>query len=588
VNALLNDIVAQGRYGANLVEQAIDDASTGTLGEIMDEMRAWSRSMEIPAYEVQGIFQEIIDTLQSEGYGGFTHTGGAKAGGGKRLHTVSIYWNPADAIGLKEMRPVVTPEVMDTTVMPRESLTAGEEPIDPTKFLKSKDRNLVMNQFKVDPQKIIDDANNKVKASQWGGTREAPEFAAWAGADSPDENGAVKLYEGKSKTAAKNAADAYTKKEIARAVDLVQRARAAAASDVMDATVMPPEPAAPRPRRIADTLLPPGTELYHGTTNAGRKGIMASGFRASSAESAGTVLGEGAYFTGNQRYASAYGEKTVWGELPSEAKILDLAGQGKTVADLADEAGVTGPRETYRGDVRLSYEQQQQVKDWAAANGYSGIRFKSFDTPDKPQLETVFYDLELANKMVGAQITPEVMDATVMPPEPAVPRPLRIADTLRATLRTLAESDARLYRASGETVGEASGAPQFTLSSDLAKTSPRYGRNTLKFESDLDRTAYLLAKDKTKGSSKSANKFRNELIAAGFDPDQVAAHGKTVKEAVESVLRDTSGGEVVVPVQDFAAGRPRLPLPEQQRQIEGTKAQIDDLQQKLNEGGCGT
>lgn len=112
VNALLNDIVAQGRYGADLVEQAIEDASTGTLGEIMDEMRAWSRSMEIPAHEVQGIFQEIIDTLQSEGYGGFTHTGGAKAGGGKRLHTVSIYWNPADAIDLKEMRPAITPEVM--------------------------------------------------------------------------------------------------------------------------------------------------------------------------------------------------------------------------------------------------------------------------------------------------------------------------------------------------------------------------------------------------------------------------------------------------------------------------------------------
>jgi hypothetical protein len=134
---------------------------------------------------------------------------------------------------------------------------------------------------------------------------------------------------------------------------------------------------------------------------------------------------------------------------------------------------------------------------------------------------------------------------------------------------------------------EASGAPQFTLPPDLAEASPRYGRNKLQFESDLDRAAYVLANDKAKGGSKSANKFRNELIFAGFDPDQVAAHGKTVKEAVKAAAQDISG-EVVVPVQDFAAGRPRLPLPEQQRQIEGTKAQIDDLQQKLNEGGCGT
>ena len=177
----------------------------------------------------------------------------------------------------------------------------------------------------------------------------------------------------------------------------------------------------------------------------------------------------------------------------------------------------------------------------------------------------------------------DVLADEALPPAPEPPR-RRAADTLRATLRTLAESDGRLYRA----IGEVSGAPEFTLPPGLAKSSPRYGRNTLQFESDLDRAAYVLANDKTKGESKSATKFRDALIAAGLDPDQVAAHGKTVKAAVKAVTRDTSGETVVVPVQDFAAGRPRLPLPEQQRQIEGTKAQIDDLQQKLNEGGCGT
>ena len=191
-------------------------------------------------------------------------------------------------------------------------------------------------------------------------------------------------------------------------------------------------------------------------------------------------------------------------------------------------------------------------------------------------------------------ITPEVMDTTVMPRE----KPPSIADLFEQANRQMAESDARLYRRTGEAIGnlrqnleilaEVSGAPEFTLPPELAKASPRFGRNTLQFESDLDRVAYVLANDKTKGGSKAANKFRDSLIAAGFDPDQVAAHGKTVKEAVKAGARDTSAETVVVPVQDFAAGRPRLPLPEQQRQIEGTKAQIDDLQQKLNEGGCGT
>lgn len=151
------------------------------------------------------------------------------------------------------------------------------------------------------------------------------------------------------------------------------------------------------------SLLRPGLELHHGTTDAGRKGILANGFRVSNAEQAGTVLGEGVYFTGNPGYAAAYGQKTVWGQLPDGAKILDLHAQGKTVADLAGEIGVTGPRESFKGDVRLSYDQQQQVKDWATANGYDGIRFKSFDTPDKPQLETVIYNVDLANKMVGAK-----------------------------------------------------------------------------------------------------------------------------------------------------------------------------------------
>ena len=173
---------------------------------------------------------------------------------------------------------------------------------------------------------------------------------------------------------------------------------------------------APRPRP-AGPLLRPGAELYHGTTEKGKKGIMANGFRVSDAENAGTVLGEGVYFASNQRYAAAYGDKTAWGELPDDANILDLRAQDKTVGELADEIGVTGPRETYRGDVRLSYEQQQQVKDWALANGYDGIRYRSFDTPDRPELETVIYNIDLANRIVGSKAAPATAPAVRVAPE---------------------------------------------------------------------------------------------------------------------------------------------------------------------------
>jgi hypothetical protein len=231
-------------------------------------------------------------------------------------------------------------------------------------------------------------------------------------------------------------------------------------------------------------------------------------------------------------------------------------------------------RQAAADELRLAAEYARQDAEiaWAA---------------EKAAREAEGYDLlslqEKKAQGLGAEwveaVTPEVMDATAMLPAPPAP-PRRIADTTVMP----AEPD----RSPAQIAAEVSGAPEFTLPPELAKASPRYGRNTLQFESDLDRAAYVLANDKAKGGSKSANKFRDELIAAGFDPDQVAAHGKTVKEAVKAAARDTSAETVVVPVQGFAAGRPRLPLPEQQRQIESTKAQIDDLQQKLNEGGCGT
>ena len=261
-------------------------------------------------------------------------------------------------------------------------------------------------------------------------------------------------------------------------------------------------------------------------------------------------------------------------------------------------------RQAAADELRLAAEYARQDAEiaWAAENAAR---------------EAEGYDLlslqEKKAQGLGAEwvetVTPEVMDTTVMPRE----QPRKISERFGDLMRNMAETDARVFREIEEFTGEirqqiydltgegapppsrpaliaaeVSGAPEFTLPPELAKASPRYGRNTLQFESDLDRVAYVLANDKTKGGSKAANKFRDSLIAAGFDPDQVAAHGKTVKDAVKAATRDTPGETVVVPVQDFAAGRPRLPLPEQQRQTEGTKAQIDDLQQKLNEGGCGT
>jgi hypothetical protein len=92
--------------GLELLEQAIEEAGEkASLAEIMDEMRGWSREFDLPAYEVQEIFQGFIDALKKDGYGGFTHVGGNKAGKGKRNHQVRIYWDPAERITIEKVEP---------------------------------------------------------------------------------------------------------------------------------------------------------------------------------------------------------------------------------------------------------------------------------------------------------------------------------------------------------------------------------------------------------------------------------------------------------------------------------------------------
>lgn len=90
-----------------LIDTAIDEAGSGaSLAQVMDEMRGYSREFNIPAYEIQDALHAFAWDLQKQGYGGFTHVGGNKAGRGKRNHQVRIYWDPANSI---ELKPVGAP-----------------------------------------------------------------------------------------------------------------------------------------------------------------------------------------------------------------------------------------------------------------------------------------------------------------------------------------------------------------------------------------------------------------------------------------------------------------------------------------------
>jgi len=90
-----------------LIDTAIDEAGSGaSLAQVMDEMRGYSREFNIPAYEIQDAWHAFAWDLEKQGYGGFTHVGGNKAGRGKRNHQVRIYWDPANSI---ELKPVGAP-----------------------------------------------------------------------------------------------------------------------------------------------------------------------------------------------------------------------------------------------------------------------------------------------------------------------------------------------------------------------------------------------------------------------------------------------------------------------------------------------
>ena len=80
-----------------------------TLAEFLDELRYVQKDYYDDGVDWDGINEWFIDPLRNRfrelGFGGFTHEGGYKAGKGKRLHQVRIYWDPADQLNLSKADP---------------------------------------------------------------------------------------------------------------------------------------------------------------------------------------------------------------------------------------------------------------------------------------------------------------------------------------------------------------------------------------------------------------------------------------------------------------------------------------------------
>jgi hypothetical protein len=153
--------------------------------------------------------------------------------------------------------------------------------------------------------------------------------------------------------------------------------------------------------------VPAGTPMYHGTTEAAAQSIVDNGFTASGPAS--NLLGSGVYFAESPQYAGVYGEVAAAGDLPSDVRILDLVAMDKRIADLVQELNL-GALEKFEGGLYMTGAQKAAVRDWAVGQGYSGIRFSpDFELGDGAP-ETVIFDVNVANRVVGsrAAVEPEI------------------------------------------------------------------------------------------------------------------------------------------------------------------------------------
>jgi hypothetical protein len=153
--------------------------------------------------------------------------------------------------------------------------------------------------------------------------------------------------------------------------------------------------------------VPSGTPMYHGTTEAAAQGIVEGGFKDTDLRS--NLLGTGAYFTESPQGAAAYGDVVAAGDLPSDVRILDLVAMDKRIADLVQELNL-GALERVGDNLSLTDGQRAAVRDWAAGQGYSGIRFSPDFELGGGAPETVIFDTNVANRVVGskAAVEPEV------------------------------------------------------------------------------------------------------------------------------------------------------------------------------------
>ena len=218
---------------------------------------------------------------------------------------------------------------------------------------------------------------------------------------------------------------------------------------------------------------------------------------------------------------------------------------------------------------------------------------------------------------------PDVMPTTVMGEQPSR---TPVADAFGKLIDQMVESDRRMFQTVGEMMDDIKGLadeldpqaaakapkgrgkakpkavapvrpkplqlsaaadqPDFALPEGAAKGTPRYGRFTVAFDSDLDRAAYGLSAAKP---PKDAPALREAVEAAGLNPEAIAAHGAKVKAALKAMAKGEMTGTLRVPRQPFGdTAPPVVPVKPAavEAEVQAIDAEIAKIQQRAAEEGC--
>ena len=150
---------------------------------------------------------------------------------------------------------------------------------------------------------------------------------------------------------------------------------------------------------------------------------------------------------------------------------------------------LTDPRQVLQDELRLAgdYDRQQRANDWAATQSHR---------------ETIGYDdMPLQEKKANGMLD------GLEEPKPATPEPTRQVE--------------------------------FTLPQSVAKSAPRFGSVRLKFESDLDKAAYII-RNKTK-KSKGEPAIVKALIDQGINVSEVQRLGNDIKTMIQDAVEAQTG-----------------------------------------------